>query len=297
MSAETAVAINGQTQIVAVIGWPVGHSLSPPMHNAAFKHLGLNWAYVAFAVAPERVAEAIQSVRGLQLRGLNVTIPHKAGVVEHLDEIAVNAQILNAVNTIASVEGHLTGHNTDGAGFLRSLAEAGEEVSGKQATIIGAGGAARAVALALAQAGVSRLTVLNRTPERAEQLAELLTQHSPLPAVAASGLDASQSAQAVRDADIVVDCTPLGMYPHPDVAPVVPPEWLQSHQLVADLTYNPRETVLLKAARRAGARTVDGTGMLVHQGAIAFERWTGQPAPVAVMRQALLEALRETRAS
>ena len=294
MSLDTAVVINGQTQIVGVIGWPVGHSLSPPMHNAAFKHLGLNWAYVAFAVPPDLIPQAIQGLRGLQIRGLNVTIPHKAVVVEHLDEVSETAQILNAVNTITNVEGHLSGSNTDGSGFLRSLAEAGEEIAGTRVTIIGAGGSARAVSLAIARAGVKQLTILNRTPERARQLVALLTQHSPLPTVAALGLDAPEAAETIRSAEVLVDCTPVGMYPYQDVPPVVPAEWLQPRQLVADLTYNPRMTVLLKAAQEAGARTLDGTGMLVHQGAIAFERWTGQPAPVEVMRQALLEGLEQT---
>ena len=288
MKLDTAVDINGETQIVGVIGWPVGHSLSPAMHNAAFKHLGLNWAYVAFEMPPDRLKQAIGGLRGLQMRGLNVTIPHKAGVVEYLDEVSETAQILHAVNTITNGAGHQTGDNTDGPGFLRSLAEQDEEVAGKKVVLIGAGGAARAGGLALAQADVAELTILNRTVPRARQLATMVTQHSSLSSVLASGLD---TPEVVRGADIVVDCTPVGMHPHEDVPPVVPADWLKRHQLVCDLTYNPRETVLLAAARRGGARPLDGTGMLVHQGAIAFELWTGQDAPVAIMRQALLEGL------
>ena len=261
------------------------------MHNAAFKYLGLNWAYVAFPVPPHLVAEAMGGLRGLQIKGLNVTIPHKAAVVEYLDEVSEIAQILVAVNTITNVEGHLTGYNTDGPGFLRSLEEAGEPIAGKQVTVIGAGGSARAVALAIARTDAGQLTILNRTAERAIHLAELIKQHSHLSAVAALGLDAPGAADAVKSADIVVDCTPVGMHPHEDVPPVVPSEWLRRDHLVCDLTYNPRQTVLLQAARGVSARTLDGTGMLVHQGAIAFERWTGQDAPVPIMRQALLEAL------
>jgi len=294
VSLDTRVPINGQTQIVGVIGWPVGHSLSPPMHNAAFKYLGLNWAYVAFAVPPDMMAQAIQGMRGLQIRGLNVTIPHKGAIVEYLDEVSETAQILDTVNAITNVDGHLTGYNTDGQGFLRSLEEADEEIPDKQVTIIGAGGAARAVALALAGADAARLTIINRTAERAMRLAGLIKQYSVLPTVTALGLDAAEAGEAVSTADVVVDCTAVGMYPHADVPPVVPAKWLRRQQLVCDLTYNPRETVLLQAARQVGARTVDGTGMLVHQGAIAFERWTGQEAPVSIMRQALLEALQQS---
>ncbi len=293
MKAETAVDINGSTQIVGVIGWPVAHSLSPPMHNAAFRHLGLNWAYVPFAVPPHLVVEAIQGLRGLQMRGLNVTIPHKTAVVEYLDEVSETAQILGAVNTIVNTEGHLTGHNTDGPGFLRSLAEQDEQVVDKKVVIIGAGGAARAVALAVAGAGAGQLAIVNRTILRAQQLASLINQHSVLSEVAAIGLDTSEAAQTVSSADIIIDCTPVGMHPHENVPPVVPAQWLQPHQLVCDLTYNPRQTALLSAAQQVGARTMDGTGMLVHQGAIAFEHWAGQSAPVSIMRQALLEALNQ----
>ena len=291
MNVETAVDINGSTQIVGVIGWPVAHSLSPPMHNAAFWHLGLNWAYVPFAVPPELVAEAIRGLRGLRMRGLNVTIPHKGAVVEYLDEVSETAQILGAVNTILNTGGHLTGYNSDGLGFLRSLAEQDEEALGKKVVVIGAGGAARAVALAVAGAGASQLAIVNRTISRAQQLASLISQRGSLSQVAAIDLDTPEAAEVVSRADVIVDCTPVGMHPHESVPSVVPAQWLRPHQLVCDLTYNPHQTVLLSAAQQVGARTMDGTGMLVHQGAIGFEHWTGQPAPVSIMRQALLEAL------
>jgi len=291
--------VDGTTRVVGVIGWPVKHSLSPPMQNAALEILGLNWVYVPFAVPPERVGEAVAAVRGLDLVGLNVTIPHKPAVLPYLDEVGPEAQTLGVANTIINREGRLIGRNTDGEGFLRSLREIGGDVAGQPVTLIGAGGSARSVALAVCQAGAARLTIVNRTLERAEALAEMLRtiigagEAARATEVRAVALEALAAERAVSGAGVVIDSTAVGMYPHHEVAPVVPEEWLHQGMIVADLTYNPRHTVLLGAAARQGARTLDGTGMLVHQGALSFEYWTGQPAPVEVMRQALLKRLGE----
>lgn len=293
--ARWAQQINGESRVAGVIGWPVRHSLSPPMQNAALAALGLNWVYVPFAVAPERLGEALGGLRGLDLAGLNVTIPHKAAVLPYLDELSPGARLLGGANTIVHQEGRLVGYSTDGEGFLRSLEEAGEEARGKRVTLIGAGGSARAVGLALCQAGVAGLTVLNRTVEKAEGLVAALKEMAPGSQVLAGGLGEAGAQAAVSEAAIVIDSTAVGMYPHHEVAPVVPGEWLQAGQMVCDLTYNPRETVLLQAARAQGARTLDGTGMLIYQGALALELWTGQAAPVAVMRAALLERLEAVR--
>ena len=293
MSVDSSVQVDGASQVVGVIGWPVQHSLSPPMHNAAFRALGLNWVYVAFAVPPDKIGAAIAGMRALGIRGLNVTIPHKAAVVSHLDEISPTSRQLSVVNTIVNTDGHLRGDSTDGAGFIRALAEAGEGVTGNRVVLIGAGGAARAVALATAQEQPEELIIMNRTPQRAVELAELVRAASGLEAVQAVALDSPEVARTISCADVIIDATPVGMYPHTDVAPVISPQWLRPCQLVCDLTYNPRDTVLLQAAREAGARTLDGTGMLIHQGAIAFKQWTGEEAPVEVMRLALLEALEQ----
>lgn len=291
-SQPLAVCVKGTTTVVGVIGWPVAHSLSPPMHNAAFAHLGLDWVYVAFPVTPEDVGRAIEGVRGLGIAGINVTIPHKAAVVPYLDEIDQTVADLGVANTIHNAAGVLKGYNTDGPGLLRSLAESGCEVMGRRVALIGAGGAARAVATAVGRAGAASLAILNRTVAKAEELAATVQRLTGLQTVALP-LNSRQAQEAVEAAEIVVDSTSVGMHPHSDVPPVIPAEWFHSGQVVCDLTYNPRDTVLLKAARSRGAVTVDGTGMLVHQGAIAFEIWTGQPAPVEVMRRALLDALDE----
>lgn len=281
-----------RTRLVGVIGWPIEHSLSPAMHNAALAEMGLNWVYLAFSVAPEHVGEAVRGVRGLGLIGLNVTIPHKHAVIEHLDEIDEFVTALGVANTIVRREdGRLAGHNTDGPGFIRSVEERGHRIAGMAVALIGAGGAARSVAYACARAGARSLVVLNRTPERAEEVAELVRARAGLSAVTALPLTGADAQEAVESADLIVDCTSVGMYPHVDVEPVVPPSWLRPGQVVVDLTYNPLETVLLRAAAEAGAATVDGAGMLVHQGAISLRHWSGQEPPVETMRRALLAAL------
>lgn len=280
------------TRLVGVIGWPIEHSLSPAMHNAALAEMGLNWVYLAFAVAPEHVGEAVRGVRGLGLVGLNVTIPHKHAVIEHLDEIDEFVAALGVANTIVRREdGRLAGHNTDGPGFIRSVEERGHTVAGMAVALLGAGGAARSVAYACARAGARSLAVLNRTPARAEEVAELVRAQAGLSAVEALPLTGARAQAAVEGADLIVDCTSVGMYPHVDVEPVVPGGWLRPGQVVVDLTYNPLETVLLRAATEAGAATVDGAGMLVHQGAISLEYWSGEQPPVETMRRALLGAL------
>lgn len=283
--------ITGTTRVVGVIGWPVEHSLSPPMHNAALRRLGLDWVYVPFAVKPEQVGQAVDAVRGLGLVGLNVTIPHKAAVLPYLDEAAPEVWLLGACNTIINDDGYLRGDNTDVQGFLRSVAEADWSLSERPVVVIGAGGSARAVVLAALQAEAAAVTVLNRTLSRAEELVAALAPAAASVPLRALALSDPETPAVVGGAEVVVDCTSVGMYPRHDVAPVIPGEWLHSGQLVCDLTYNPRQTALLRAAVAAGAQPLEGTGMLVHQGALSLEKWTGQPAPVAVMRRALLRAL------
>jgi len=211
-----AVTIGATTRVVGVIGWPIEHTLSPAMHNVALQEMQLDWVYLAFAVRPEDVGVAVAAVRGLGMVGLNVTIPHKQRVVKYLDEVDETARALEAVNTIVREQGRLVGYNTDGPGFLRSLEERGHSVAGKRVAIIGAGGAARAVAYAVACGGASSLSVLNRTPEKAEKVAELVRNGGGsvlVGEVEAGGLRGQWAKESVREADVVVDCTSVGMYP------------------------------------------------------------------------------------
>lgn len=263
---------------LAVLGHPVAHSVSPAMHNAALRAVGRDAAYHAFDVPPERLAGALRGLACLGFAGVNLTVPLKQLAVPLLDELDPTAATLGAVNTIAVRDGRLVGHNTDGAGFLRSLAaDADWRPAGRLAVVLGAGGSARAVVAALGAAG-AEVAVVNRSAQRARAL-------SP-----ASG-DLAAAAAWLPRADLLVNCTPVGMHPAVDSIPAVDLDLLPPGALVADLVYNPAETRLLLAARARGLRTLGGLGMLVWQGALAWRAWFGETGPVDVMRRAAEAAL------
>ena len=272
-------AISGATRVAGVIGDPVRHSLSPALHNAAFTACGLDWVFLAFEVRAGRGADAIAAMRTLGLAGLSVTMPHKADVIAACDDVSADAAALFSVNHVRLVGERVFGDSTDGEGFLRSLAEAEVAVAGCRALVVGAGGAARAVAVALARSG-ARVTCAARRFEAAEAVAVLTS------GAAASLADIDR---LVADADLVVNATPVGM--GDDAASPIPESAFRRDLVVADLVYHPLDTPLLRAAATAGARTVDGLGMLVHQAAIQFEAWTGQAAPVTAMRAGALAEL------
>lgn len=283
-------------RVLGVIGWPVGHSLSPVMHNAAFQHQGMECHYAAFPVAPADLPAALAGVRALGLLGLNVTIPHKEAVIPLLDEVAPSAKQLGAVNTIVNRGGRLVGYNTDGWGFISSLEEEGVNPKGQQAVVLGAGGAARAVAVHLALAGAARITIVNRTLQRAANLARLVTQAVPCTVVAAAQAGSDEERRALSQADLVVNCTPMGMHPDQvDLTPVAEINLLPPSAVVYDAVYRPEETRLLREARQRGLRAISGLGMLIHQGACAWEYWFGHRGPVKVMEAVVRRAL-EARA-
>lgn len=271
------------TQQVGLIGWPVAHSVSPAMHNAAFQALDLLWRYALMPTPPGEVGTALARLKAQDYRGANVTVPHKQAVMPHLDEIAEAARAIGAVNTIVVYRDRLVGHNTDAAGFLAALREAGFEPAGKRALVLGAGGAARAVIYALNRAGCD-VAVHNRTVRRAGELIRALA----VPARLVPDLAEIEPAAF----DLLVNATPAGMTPHVDASPWPEALPLPARWAVYDLIYNPAETRLLSRARAAGATAIGGLGMLVHQGALAFELWTGQSPPVEVMRAAAQNALR-----
>lgn len=272
----------GSTRVAAVIGDPVGHSLSPAIHNAAFAAVELDWVFVALPVPAGSGADAVRGAAALGMAGLSVTMPHKAAAARAVDLAGDAARLLGAVNCVSFDRGVAVGHNTDGAGFLDALRiDEGFDPAGATAVVLGAGGAARAVVLALAEAGAAAVTVVNRTAERGAEAAALA---GPVGRV---GL-----AEDVADADLVVNATPLGMRggEQPDASPVRP-ELLGSGQLVVDLVYEPQVTPFLRAARERGAVAVGGVGMLVHQAAHAFRIWTGQEPPLGVMSAAVISRL------
>jgi shikimate dehydrogenase len=279
MSAPT-----GSTRLAAVIGSPVRHSLSPVLHNAAFAAAGLDWVYVALEVGPGRVPEALAGMRALGIGGLSVTMPHKEAVAAECDRLSDDAAALGAVNCVVPDGDELVGHNTDGAGFVAALSADGVDPAGMACVVLGAGGAARAIALALARAGAAEVAVVNRTAARAEQAVALLGGVGRVVAPADAG-------ESVGAAGLVVNATSVGMGdPAPSDLPLDPAR-LRAGQVVADIVYRPLETALLRAARTRGATAVNGVPMLVHQAAVAFELWTGVPAPVAAMTASVARQL------
>jgi len=278
--------INAATTLVGLFGWPVTHSISPQMHNAAFVARQMNWRYLAFAVPPERVQEAVAALPALGLRGVNVTVPHKQAVMPHLQHWTPAAEAIGAVNTIiAETDGQLTGDNTDGAGFIADLQAHSVEPEGKRALVIGAGGSSRAVVYGLAEAGVESVRILNRTVAKAVDLAATMQSYFPEISISSAAFpdDVTSSSQ---DADLIVNCTSLGMEPRIEGLPWEENVEFREDQIVYDLVYNPAMTRLLQLASTDGAAAIGGLGMLVYQGAIAWEKWTGETAPVDVMQQA-----------
>ncbi len=283
--------ITGRTRLVGIFGHPITHTLSPAMHNAAFAALGLDFVYLPFDVRPEALADAVAGIAALSLVGVNVTVPHKETVLSCLDTVTEAAGLIGAVNTIVNRDGRLTGYNTDAAGFLKALEDAAFDPAGKEAVILGAGGAAKAVGAALGMSSIRRITFINRTLGRAKELAAKVGGATGVSSTAVPWEEMEKSAVSViRSADIVVQTTSIGMHPRASECPPVPADAFRQGQLVVDLVYNPAPTLFLKTAVAAGARTQDGVRMLLHQGAAAFELWTGRPAPLSMMESALRTA-------
>ncbi|ACX72058.1 shikimate 5-dehydrogenase [Methanocaldococcus vulcanius M7] len=280
--------INAKTKVVGLIGHPVEHSFSPIMHNTAFKDKKLNYVYVAFDVLPEHLGDAIKGAKSLGIVGFNITIPHKIEVMKYLDEIDKDAKLIGAVNTVKIDNGKAIGYNTDGIGARRALEEEIGEVKGKNIVVYGAGGAGRAVAFELAKN--NRIIIANRTIEKAKNLAKEIAEK--LNKKFGEEVKFSDLNVDLSDVDIVINATPIGMYPNVDVEPIVKADKLREDMVVMDLVYNPLETVLLKEAKKANAKAINGLGMLIHQGAVAFKIWTGVEPNVEVMRNAIKEFLR-----
>ncbi len=275
--------ISGTTRVYGIFGHPVEHTFSPGMHNAAFAKIGLDACYVAFAVHPDRLGDAVRSVFPLGIRGLNITVPHKEKVLPHLDELSEEAGLIGAVNTIEVNNGRLIGHNTDGRGFIRSLREdAGFNPRGRRFLVLGAGGAARAVCFSLALAGAKRIVLHDVDNIKAERLVNDLRAKAKADAHVAG---ASSLSEYAGQSHSIINATPLGLKKS-DPLPIKK-EYISNRHLVCDLVYNPAETGLLKAAKARAAARLGGIGMLLFQGVIAFEIWTGRRGPVAVMKKAL----------
>ncbi|HWP47515.1 MAG TPA: shikimate dehydrogenase [Candidatus Limnocylindrales bacterium] len=280
--------ISGSTKIVGIFGDPIHHTLSPQMHNAAFQALKLEYVYLPFRVTPENLSTAIRSLPSLGILGVNITIPHKERILDYLDELDPEAQVIGAVNTVVVQGQTLKGYNTDGKGFIESLRVENVEPKGKKILLLGAGGAARAVGMQLALEGVSAIFISNRTSEKAERLARDIQDRTSLAQVQVLEFNPRTLKPYLNQVDIIVQTTSVGMSP-PGVSPV-DIIGVSEKQTVCDLIYKPPKTKFLEMAESQGAKIINGLGMLVYQGALAFQLWTQIPPPIEVMKAALLKS-------
>jgi shikimate dehydrogenase len=284
--------ITGKTNVVGIIGSPLEHSLSPLIHNAAFKHLGLDYVYVPFLAAEDTLEDAIKGAKSLNIKGLNVTIPHKTEVIKHLDSLDKAAELIGAVNTVKFDENGAIGFNTDGIGAVKAIEEI-SSVKNKKVIILGAGGAARAVAFQILIEGAGSLIIANRTPENA-----LILQKDLIDKLNADvkTVDFGEKLEnELLDADILINTTPIGMYPNIDQEPLVKAGMMHKNLVVNDLVYNPSKTCLLKECEKANAEAISGIKMLIYQGRESFKIWTGIYPPFEIFENALKEHRKKKR--
>lgn len=285
--------VKGTTKVIAIFGDPVSHSLSPVMQNAAMEAAAVDMVYVPFHVKGAELGAAVSAVRALGLAGLNVTIPHKEHVIEYLDEVDDNARLLGAVNTVVNRDGKLTGYNTDGDGFVKSLMEeTGFEPEGKSAVVVGAGGAARGIVAALLKHGTRDIVIANRTVKRAEAIGDEFRESFDGAAIETVCLTGELMEPFMRGVDIVINASSLGMVgKDPLDTSMLFLDKLSKKTVVSDIVYEPLDTELVKSAEAAGLKAHRGLGMLIHQGAIGFELWTGSEAPIEAMWAAVKKEL------
>ena len=276
---------NYKAELVGVFGHPAEENPTIIMQEAAFRALNLNWRYLTIEVYSEDLEYAMKGLRAFNMRGINLTIPHKVEVLKYLDEVNPEAQLMGAVNTVCREGKRLIGTNTDGKGFLTSLVQdAKVDPSGKNVVILGAGGAARAISVELALAGTNKITIINRSPSRGKELANLLRAKTKVESTYVAWND---TYRIPPETDILVNATSIGLFPHAEQKPDIFYDSIPKGSIVCDVIPNPPETQFLKEAQSQGAKTLDGLGMLVYQGAIGFKLWTGKDAPISIMKQAL----------
>lgn len=280
--------ITGHTRLTGLLGSPVSHSISPMMHNFSFKHLGLDYAYLAFDVNTDTLAVAVDGLRALNVRGFNVTMPCKNLVSTLCDKLSPAAEIIGAVNTVVNDNGILTGHTTDGTGFMMAVKDAGHDIIGKKMTLLGAGGAASSILAQAALDGVKEISVFNVRDAffpRAEKMAADLNERTNCKVSLFDFSDDSVLRNEIADSDILVNATSVGMAPNVDACIIKDPSMFHKNLIVSDVIYNPEETKLLKMAKEAGCPTFNGFYMLLYQGAEAFKLWTGQEMPVDLVKE------------
>lgn len=280
--------ITGKTVLTCLLGSPVSHSISPLMHNEAFRLLDLDYAYLAFDVNTDQLKTAVEGLKVLGVRGFNLTMPNKNKMCELADELSQAAAMMEAVNTVVYENGKLIGHNTDGYGYMRSVKEAGYDVNGKKMTIIGGGGAATSICIQAALDGVSEMDIFCRAGNsyvRAEKMVETISKNTLCKASLYDIADIQALKSSLATSYLLTNATSVGMAPHIEESVITDTSLLHRGLIVSDIIYNPRETLLLKLAREAGCNTFNGLYMLLYQGAKAFELWTGKEMPVAPIKK------------
>ena len=275
--------ITGKTVLTGLLGSPVAHSISPQMHNESFRMLGLDYVYLAFDVPPEKLKSAVEGLKAMNARGYNLTMPHKNLICEYMDDLSFAATLSNSVNTVVNHDGVLTGHTTDGIGYMRAVEDAGFSIIGKKMTLLGAGGASSSVLVQAALDGVKEIDVFNRHGknfDRAKELIDKLNQQTDCKVALYDLEDEMQLTKSIGESAILTNGTSVGMNPNPDGCLIKNSDVFRKNLIVSDLIYNPRETKLMRLARERGAQTFNGLYMLLYQGAAAFELWTGEKMPV-----------------
>ena len=278
------IPITGHTRLTALLGSPVAHSISPLMHNEAFQLLDLDYTYLCFEVNEETLPAAVDGLKACGIRGFNLTMPNKNKIVELLDELSPAARLIGAVNTVVNDDGHLTGYNTDGVGYMQAVKDAGYDITGKTITIMGAGGAATAICAQAALDGVKKIHIFARETsrfwDRTQKLAENINSTLPCKAVLHENKDTAALSQAISESALLLNATSVGMAPNTEGTIIEDTSLYHPDLIVSDVIYNPRETRFLKEAREASCRTFNGMYMLLYQGAEAFRLWTGKEMPV-----------------
>lgn len=280
--------ITGKTKLTALLGSPVAHSISPQMHNEAFRQLGLDYVYLAFDVTPEQLQEVISGLTAVGICGFNLTMPLKVHILPLLDELTPSARLANAVNTVIVKDGTLIGHNTDGIGYMRSVTDAGFDIIRKKMTLLGAGGAATAICVQAALDGVSSIDMYKRKNaswDKTLQFCQKITAETGCPIRLCDISDKTALAESLADSAILTNATNVGMAPDTEHSPIPDASMLPKGLIVSDIIYNPRETLLLKQAKEAGCSYFNGLYMLLYQGAAAFTCWTGKEMPVELIKE------------
>ena len=280
--------ITGRTKLTGLLGSPVSHSISPMMHNEAFQQLGLDYAYMAFDIELEKLASVVEALRIMNVRGFNLTMPHKNAMCSLCDSLSPAAEIIGAVNTVVNDGGHLTGYTTDGTGYMHALKEDGYDIIGKKMTLLGAGGAATSIFVQAALDGVSEISIFNRRSpfwERAEKIIKMLTERTNCKIKLYDYSDPNILKREISESVILTNGTSVGMAPDVERSLITDTSVFHKDLIVSDVIYNPRETLLLRQAKEAGCKTQNGLYMLLYQGAEAFKLWTGQDMPVDIVKE------------